>query len=96
MTETIVTLRLSLADPAGVDMERVAAEFSAAGFGVERDGRRGFLLSGPKPLAEETFGAAIGESERGPQFITEPRQDTILRGIGFTVYFPTRPEFFSP
>jgi hypothetical protein len=94
MSSADVTVRLSISEPSGADMDRIRKGLEATGLRVEPDGRRGFLLSGPASRLEKLFNARIERRNSQNHFVEEPIESEILKGCDFRVYFPTKPEFF--
>lgn len=94
MSDTDVTFRVSIDDYRNTDMAGIKHSFQSAGFAVDDDGKSGFMLTGPKALAENVFNSSI-ESKNGIQsFATDPQEKNILNKTSYRVYFPTKPQFF--
>jgi hypothetical protein len=89
-----VSFRLSISDPKSIDMADLQRSLEGRGFRVTPDGRRGFMLTATQELAERFFNTSIKQEGSSLSFATDSSNNTILNGIDFRIYFPTRPDYF--
>jgi hypothetical protein len=94
MTDANVTFRVSIDDLQSTDMNKIKSSFESLGFNVETDGKRGFMLTGPKALAEQTFNSKIEDKDGSNSFSSNPLEQKILKNKAHRVYFPRKPEFY--
>ena len=95
MTDTILHARLALAVRDRSLAEKYADELGKLGFEIGKVSARGISFEGTIPLFEETFECEIDMSAIGAQFEDSPTLPDALSEHIDSIYFPTKPTFFS-
>lgn len=94
MANSDAMLRLSIVNPAGVNLPKIQHSFQQLGFRVEPDGKRGFLLFGSVEVIESVFDSKVLMKDNSLYFSTDPKEEKVLKEIEFRAYFPRKPDFF--
>ena len=95
MTETILHARLAIAVRDRSLAQKYAVELCKLGFEIGKVSARGISFEGTIPLFEETFECEIDYSAGGAQFEDSPTLPEGLSEHVDSIYFPTKPTFFS-
>lgn len=75
--------------------ERYAEELRILGFTVVMVASRGVSFEGAVELFEEIFNCEVRSSENGFQFEGTPKLPSMVEEYVDSIYFPSRPSFFS-